>query len=329
MKLCSFQIGRAKRVGVLTENDMILDVNYAYAAALNAKGQPKAEGMADVIVPANMKGLIESGEMGKDAVKEAMAYVKDSAVTEGMYGEQLLYTKEEIKFLAPVPDPEKILAIAINNKQKFEMADKPDAPHPLYFIKLPTCVTGPFDPIELPDIGVTGSEAEVAFVIAKQGKFIKEEDAEAYVYGYMVHNDLTAHELRDNHEWIVSKRPEGDKRLTYAGRYKCYDTFSPMGPFLVTADEIADPNNLTINAWVDDKLVQTGNTSDMFFKIPYLISYLSEAHTLKAGDIISWGTVQTPVPGVNFQKIDLRGWGGTLITEVPELGRIENPIKPI
>jgi len=329
MKLCSFKVERSIRVGVLMPDGKVADVNYAYAALLSSKGSIKPQQTADVITPANMIGLIESGETGKDAIKESMAFIGANPTMMGPEGERILYAQDEIKFEAPVPNPSKIFSIAINNKQKFEIADKPEAPHPLYFIKVPTCVTGPYDPIEIPDIGVVGSEAEVAFIIGKHGKFIPEDQAESYVYGYTVHNDITAHELRDTKEWIVSKRPEGDKRLTYAGRYKCFDTFAPMGPWLTTADEVADINNVDINAYVDDKLVQTGNTGDMFFKIPHLVNYLSEAHTLLPGDIVSWGTVQRPVEGVNFQKIDLRGWGGVLITEASGLGTIKNPIKAI
>lgn len=329
MKLCSFKLGKERRVGVLMPNGMVADVNFGYAAVLQAKGKAKAQQFSDVMTPPNMIGLIESGKEGLAAIKEAMEFIEKNPSVTGPEGEQILFNQEDIKFEAPVPNPSKIFAIAINNKQKFEIADKPEAPHPLYFIKVPTCVTGPFDPIEIPNIGVVGSEAEMAFIIGKEGKFIPEEEAQSYVYGYTVHNDITAHELRDTKEWIVSKRPEGDKRLTYAGRYKCFDTFAPMGPWLVTADEVADPNNMNINAWVNGKLVQTGNTSDMFFKIPHLVSYLSDAHTFKPGDIVSWGTVQRPIEGVNFQKIDLRGWGGVMETEVEGLGRIKNPIKTI
>lgn len=330
MKLCTFKVGKERRVGVQVAENQILDVNYAYAAYLATKGNQNPTRFADAIVPADMIGLIESGDEGKAAIKEAIAYVMADPTIVGLEGEQLLYTCDEVKFMAPVPTPSKIFSIAINNKQKFEIADKPEAPHPLYFIKVPTCVTGPYDPVEIPDIGVVGSEAEMAFIMGRKAKFVESEEvAMDYVYGYTVHNDLTAHELRDTKEWIVSKRPEGDKRLTYAGRYKCFDTFGPMGPWLVTADEVEDVNDLTINAWVDDKLVQTGKTEDMYFKIPMLVKYLSEAHTLLPGDIVSWGTVQRPVEGVNFQKIDLRGWGGTLITEVSGFGKIENPIKAI
>ena len=329
MKLCSFKIGKAGRVGVLMKNGKVADANTGYAALLKSQGHPKAQQMADVVTPPCMIGLIESGPYGLQAVKETMAFMEASPGARGPEGDPIFYGQDEIKFEAPVPNPSKIFSIAINNRQKFDIAGKPQGePHPLYFIKVPTCVTGPYDPIEIPNIGIVGSEAEVAAIIGKGGKCIPESEAGDFIFGYTVHNDVTAHELRDTREWIVSKRPEGDVRLTYAGRYKCFDTFAPMGPWLVTPDEIPDINNCRIEARLNGKLVQVGSTADMYFKMPYLIHYLSEAHTFKPGDIISWGTVVSP-PGVNFQKIDLRGSGGVLETEVENLGCIKNPIKAI
>jgi 2-keto-4-pentenoate hydratase/2-oxohepta-3-ene-1,7-dioic acid hydratase in catechol pathway len=329
MKLCSFKVNRTGRVGVLMKSGRVADVNFGYAALLKSQGHPKAQQVADVLTPPCMVGLIESGRYGLQAVKETTAFLEADPNARGPEGEQILYGQEEIKFDAPVPNPSKIFSIAINNRQKFDVADKPQGePHPLYFIKVPTCVTGPYDPIEIPNIGIVGSEAEVAAIIGKAGKSIPESKAGDFIFGYTVHNDVTAHELRDTREWIVSKRPEGDVRLTYSGRYKCFDTFAPMGPWVVTSDGIPDINQCRIEARLNGKPVQAGSTADMYFKMPYLVHYLSEAHTFKAGDIISWGTVISP-PGVNFQKIDLRGSGGVLETEVENLGCLKNPIKAI
>lgn len=329
MKLCSFKVGKKSRVGALLKNDNVADVNYGYAALLKAQDHPKPQQIADVMTPPSMIGLIESGTAGLTSVKETIDFLQKTPSVQGPEGEQILYRQDEIKFEAPVPNPSKIFAVAMNNKEAFEIADKPEDPHPLYFIKVPTSVTGPFDPIEIPNIGVVGPEAEVAVIIGKGGKFIPEGEAESHIFGYTVHNDITAHELRDTKEWIVFKRPEGDKRLSYAGRYKCFDTFAPMGPWVVTTDEITDPNHLKIEARINGRLVQTGSTADMFFKLPQLISSLSDAHTLKPGDIISWGTVQRPIEGLNFLKIDLRGLGGVLEAEVEGIGCIKNPIRAI
>jgi 2-keto-4-pentenoate hydratase/2-oxohepta-3-ene-1,7-dioic acid hydratase in catechol pathway len=256
-----------------------------------------------------------------------MAYAEQNPGAAGPKGEMLLWGPDEIKFLAPVPNPSKIFSIAINNKQKFDIAEKPVDPHPLYSSRCRPH-DGALRPGGDPTIGIVGSR-RAGVRHRQKGQARVEEEAGECVYGYTVHNDITAHELRYTKEWIVSRRPEGDKRLTYAGRYKCFDTFAPMGPWLVTCDEIEDVDNLTIRAWVNGRLVQNGSTSDMFFKIPHLVSYLSGAHTLLPGDIVSGGTVQRPVEGVNFQKIDLRGWGGVLETEVEGIGRIKNPIKAV
>lgn len=327
MKYCTFKIDRKERVGVSLDDKSLVDVTTAYAGILARQGVDRSDIIAKSVIPENMVDVIKGGSYTKKAIDDAIAAAKSGE--KGPEGEDVILSIDDVVFNAPVTDPSKIFAIAINNKQKFDAADKPDCElHPLYFIKLPTCITGPADPIEIPDIGIVGSESEVAVIISKEGKNIPESEAEDYIFGYTVHNDITAHELRDSKEWIVSKRPEGDKRLTYAGRYKCFDTFSPMGPWIVTPDEIPDINNCKIQARLNGKVVQLGSTADMHFKMPFLISYLSEAHTLKPGDIISWGTVISP-PDVNFQKIDLRGEGGVLETEVDNIGLIKNPIKAV
>ena len=328
MKLCTFNAGQDDRVGLTIDGETIVDVNLAYAGILNAAGEPKASPLADVVAPPEIIELIKGGASTEVALGEVAKAAAKGGLT-GPNGEQAMFKADDVHIKAPVPAPSKIFAIAINNKQKFHIAEKPDCEeHPNYFIKVPTCLTGPYDPIEIPDIGIVGSEIEVAAVISKTARFVKPEDAMDHIYGFMTHNDITAHELRDTSEWIVSKRPEGDVRLTYSGRYKCFDTFSPMGPWLVTKDEIKDINNLSMVARHNGKDVQVGSTDDMVFGWDYLIPYLSAAHTLYPGDIVSWGTVISP-EGVNFQKIDLRGEGGYLESEVEQLGTLNNPIKPI
>lgn len=316
-------------MGVLLRSGEVADVNHGYAALLTAQGHPKPQRIADVMTPPSMIGLIESGNTGLACVKETIGFLQESPSVQGPEGERIFYRQDEIRFEAPVPNPSKVFAVAMNNKQGFEMAEKPEDPHPLYFIKVPTCVTGPFDPIEIPDIGIVGPEAEVAVIIGRSGRFIPEGEAESHIFGYTIHNDITAHELRDTREWIAFKRPEGDRRVTYAGRYKCFDTFSPMGPWVVTADEMTDPDDLKIECRINGRLVQTGSTADMFFKLPRVISSLSEAHTLKPGDVISWGTVQRPIEGLNFLQIDLRSLGGVLEAEVEGIGCLRNPIRAI
>ena len=329
MKLCTYSMDKQDRAGLVTDAGTVVDINLAYAGMLQERGEPKPYAMADVVLPADMIGIIESGESGLAALREIEDALAKGADPKGPDGEPAVLPLAGLQLRAPVPNPAKIFSIAINNKQKFYIAERPDCDdHPNYFIKLPTCVTGPYDPIEIPDIGIVGPEIEIAAIIGRRAKNVPEEGAEKYIFGFTVNNDVTAHEMRDTREWIVSKRPEGDKRLTYSGRYKCFDTFAPMGPWLTTADAVPDIDNLKMEARLNGKTVQIGNSSDMVFKWPYLISYLSHAHTLVPGDIVSWGTVISP-PDVNFQKIDMRGEGGIIEGEVELLGTLKNPIERV
>lgn len=235
----------------------------------------------------------------------------------------------DLQIMAPVTDPPKFFAVAINGRENWERAIKPEAKTPHYFIKLRTCITGPFDPIEIPDIGSVGPEIELALVIGKGGKHIPKDKAMEHVFGYTVHNDLTAHHLRATSEWIRLRRKDGsEEQLTYPGRWKNYDTFSPMGPWLVTPDEVPAPHNLKMSAHLNGELVQDGTTADYVYPVPEIISYLSDAHTLEPGDIISMGTVPA-VPPWTMPKIDLRKFGGTISCEVEGLGKLENPIVAI
>ncbi|MBM2766698.1 MULTISPECIES: fumarylacetoacetate hydrolase family protein [Burkholderia] len=238
-------------------------------------------------------------------------------------------TLDKLHLRAPVTEPPKFFAIAINGRSNWERSIKPENPRPQYFIKLRTCITGPFDPIELPDIGCVGPEVELALIIGKGGKDIAAADASRHIFGYTVHNDLTAHHLRATSEWIRLRRKDGsEEQLTYPGRWKNFDTFSPMGPFLVTPDEVPDPHALAMDAHLNGELVQQGHSSDVVYRIPELIEYLSAAHTLETGDIVSIGTVPAVEPW-KMATIDLRKYGGTIDVSIEGVGRLSNPIRAV
>jgi 2-keto-4-pentenoate hydratase/2-oxohepta-3-ene-1,7-dioic acid hydratase in catechol pathway len=238
-------------------------------------------------------------------------------------------TPDLADFAAPITQPPKFFAIAINGRANWERSIKPEGATAQYFIKLRTCITGPGDPVEIPDIGSVGPEVELAVIIGKGGKHIAESDALDHVFGYTIHNDLTAHDLRSRKSWIKLVRKDGsEEQLTYPGRWKNFDTFSPLGPWLVTPDEVPDPENLRMTAHLNDDLVQDGTTADFVFKVPQLIAFLSEAHTLEPGDIISTGTVP-PVAPWTMAGIHLRKYGGQIACEIDGLGRQVNPIKAV
>jgi 2-keto-4-pentenoate hydratase/2-oxohepta-3-ene-1,7-dioic acid hydratase in catechol pathway len=275
-------------------------------------------------VPSRMLTLIEDGETGLDAARKAAAFGKSLKQNSPM-----LIPVASVHVREPVTRPPKFFAIAVNQGQGWRRALKPAAPRPLYFVKVPTAITGPFDPILVPDIGKVGCEVELAIILGKGGKNIPIDKAFDHVFGYTVHNDITAHELRKSGEWIHSRRLDGsEEHFTYPGRYKNFDTFSPMGPWITTHDEIGNPENLKISARLNKDLIQNGNSGEYIFKFAELISYLSQAHTLEAGDIISSGTCPY-VPPWNMGKADLVGIGGVVEAEIEGIGCLKNPIESI
>ena len=149
---------------------------------------------------------------------------------------------------------------------------------PVLFMKATSALSGPFDPIVIPkNSQATDWEVELAIVIGKKATYVSEEDAMDHVFGYVVHNDVSERDfqLRHGGQWVKGKSA---------------DSFAPLGPNLVTKDEIADPHNLRLWLKVNDEMLQDSNTSDLVFNIPQLVSHISQYMSLLPGDVISTGT---------------------------------------
>lgn len=185
---------------------------------------------------------------------------------------------EKSRIGSPIARPSKILCIGLNYADHAKETGAPLPPEPVLFMKSTTALAGPFDNIVIPKNSVkTDWEVELAFVIGKKASYVEESEAMDYVAGYCLHNDVSerAFQLERNGTWDKGKG--------------C-DTFAPIGPFMATKDEISDPDNLGLWLNVNGKKMQEGNTKTFIFKIPFLISYLSQFMTLLPGDIISTGT---------------------------------------
>ena len=186
---------------------------------------------------------------------------------------------ESVKLLSPVPDPSKVVAIGLNYMDHIREADIGVPELATMFCKYPSSIIGSGDEIRW-STGLTQQvdyEAELAVVIGKTAKNVSEANAYDYVAGYMNCNDVSARDLQF--------RP-GDQWL----RGKCLDSFCPLGPYLVTRDEISDPHKLSIKCELNGQSMQNSNTNEMIYRIPYLINYLSQAFTLLPGDVIATGT---------------------------------------
>jgi 2,4-diketo-3-deoxy-L-fuconate hydrolase len=179
---------------------------------------------------------------------------------------------------SPVARPSKIVCIGLNYVDHARETGATPPPEPVLFFKSTTALVGPNDDIIIPRNSVkTDWEVELAVVIGKRASYVEESEAADYIAGYALHNDVSEREFQ------LERSGTWDKG-------KGCDTFAPVGPFLATPDEVGDVDNLRLWLTVNGKTMQDGNTSNLIFKIPFLISYLSQFMTLLPGDIISTGT---------------------------------------
>lgn len=182
---------------------------------------------------------------------------------------------------------------------------------PIIFTKVPECVVGPDDVVEMPAVSTAiDYEAELAVIIGKGGKGIAAKDAMAHVWGYTIVNDVTARDWQMRHQqWHMGKS---------------FDTFCPMGPYLVSADEL-DGSKTRVRCYVNGELRQDASTSDLIFDIPKLIETLSAGITLYPGDVIATGT---PVGvGIGFKPPKYLKSGDVMRVEIDGIGTLENPVK--
>ena len=183
-----------------------------------------------------------------------------------------------------IVNPGKFVAIGLNYSDHAAETGAKIPTEPIVFMKATSCIVGPNDNVVIPkNSKKTDWEVEIAFVVGKETKYIKEEDAQDHIFGYCLVNDVSEREFQIEKlgQWVKGKSA---------------DTFGPIGPYLVTKDEIPDVQNLNLSLEVNGKRMQTGNTNNMIFNINYILSYLSNFMSLQAGDIVTTGTP----PGVGM-----------------------------
>ncbi|MDH7568627.1 MAG: fumarylacetoacetate hydrolase family protein [Armatimonadota bacterium] len=259
MKLVTFLDGGTPRLGALV-GDSVLDLA---AAAARLPDLPAPGCLRDML------SLLDAGEAGMASA----ARVIDAAGGSAAFSRPLAQTR----LLAPLPNPRKIVCVGLNYRDHCEENQVPLPQSPVIFAKFATAVTGPDSPIIKPAItNQLDYEAELAFVIGRTGKHIPEAEAMQYVAGYTIFHDVSARDIQfSDGQWV---------------RGKSFDTFAPMGPALVTADEIPDPHTLDIRLDVNGQVLQNSNTRHLIFRIPFLVSFLSQVFTWQPGDVVSTGT---------------------------------------
>jgi 2-keto-4-pentenoate hydratase/2-oxohepta-3-ene-1,7-dioic acid hydratase in catechol pathway len=241
---------------------------------------------------------------GAPALKTIREFAETSKATRSLAG---------TKLLAPIERPGKYLAIGMNYQKHLEESERLGVPAPkqqLWFNKQTSCLAGPYDGI---DPGVTEQldyEVELGVVIGRTAKRVSESDAKNYVFGYFVANDVSARDWQFHSPTFTVG--------------KSFDTHGPIGPWIVTADEINDPHTLSLRCLVNGEMRQQSDTGNMIFNIWQQIAYLSTAFTLEPGDLIASGTPEGV--GVGMQPPRFLKAGDVVRCEIENIGAIENKV---
>ena len=229
---------------------------------------------------------------------------------------------ESVTLRSPILNPEKILLMAVNYQSHSREWSKDNAPmEPYLFTKFRNTLIGPGDPVLIPRVSQKVDwEVELAVVIGRAGKNIPKKDAMSYVAGYAVSNDISFRDLQ-----FSTRLPDGNTKLGLNWvKGKGLDSSFPLGPWLLTSDEIANPHELQISLSVNGRIRQQSTTGDMVFRIDSIIEYLSQGMTLKPGDIISTGTPE----GVGaFTGGPYLKDGDTLEGTIEKIGTLRNPVR--
>lgn len=254
------------------------------------------------LAPAGYGDVLSFLEHGGKAVEAALRLAANPGDT---------INRSDATLLAPILVPPKFICIGLNYRDHAIESGMEIPELPTVFTKYSNAVTGPGQPIELPAVSdQVDYEAEFAFVIGKKGKNIPAEKWEEYVFGYTIVHDVSARDYQlATSQWTIGKT---------------FDTFGPLGPELVSKDEIADPHNLRISLELNGQVLQDSNTAQLIFNIPYLIEYLSKVMTLVPGDVISTGTPS----GVGFARkppIFMKP-GDDVAIKIEGLGELRNPV---
>jgi acylpyruvate hydrolase len=320
MKLVTYEVRRQKRLGIVEDDNVVgvrgvfeLLARHATPPALAEAAEFKAA--ADVVqsggaAPRDMISLLERGVEWREALGKVTGSLAN-AFPSGDAPKGLLTPLSTARLRAPIARPNKITCIGLNYADHAREQGGEPPSSPIYFLKSGNTICGPGDPIELPpNSNQVDYEAEFAVVIGKGGKRIPEDRAYDHVAGYMILHDVSARDMQF-----------GDKQWF---RGKSCDTFAPTGPWIVTADEIPDPHNLRISLTLNGETMQDSNTSNLIFKVPYLISYLSQSVTWEPGDLISTGT--PPGVGVFRNPQVFLKTGDTVSITVDRLGTLTNSV---
>lgn len=303
LKLCVYDAGAGGRVGSIVD-DRVYDLNLCCLQQVASEKQSlDAYRLANNIVPPQLRDFLGGGSRVLAATREALTFVLKEGSQEAPAGESLFYGTKAVTLKAPILPSTKVVCMALSYKSHADVGGKTPYDSPQWFIKMSQVVVGPEDWVVLPkhhhpEPVVYGTELTV--VIGKQGKCIREDQAEDHIWGYTILNDVT----------LRGRVKESNRKI--------FDTSAPVGPWIVPKDQVSDPHNLKLSFRVNGKQAQNGNTSSLLFTIPAIVAEVSRWFTLEPGDIIATGDVGATEP--------LKP-GDIMEAEIESIGVLRNPVK--
>jgi 2-keto-4-pentenoate hydratase/2-oxohepta-3-ene-1,7-dioic acid hydratase in catechol pathway len=294
MKLVTIKKEGKHVLGVKIENG-IIDLEEALRESPNNQVHTK---IMEVIDGGNEAISALEDYISKLPIENKLNYIKD---------------EEDVEWGPCVTQPNKIICVGLNYRKHADETNSPYPEVPILFSKFNNTLTGHKCKIAVPKVTQRlDYEVELGVVIGKEAKYVSKENALDYVFGYCTANDLSARDLqKKTHQWLLGKT--------------C-DDFSPIGPYLVTADEVPNPNNLQLKTYVNGEKRQDSNTSDMIFYVDEIVSYISQHMTLTPGDVILTGTPEGVIIGYPREKRVYLKPGDVVTVEVEKLGTLTNKL---
>lgn len=320
MKLVTYEAGGQPRLGVV-QGEGVYDVRRVIryleggrvprSVAERADFKRASEVLRNArIVPRDMIELLALGRAPQKALSTVVTSLA-KGLGAGQVPRGILTPLAKVHLRAPIARPGKIICVGLNYADHAKEQNARSLEKPIFFLKGGNTICGPGEPILLPvNSTQIDYEAEFAVVIGRKGRLIPEEKASEHVGGYMVMNDVSARDMQySDRQWF---------------RGKSCDTFGPTGPWIVTADKIRDPQRLQISLTLNGEKMQESNTHELIFKIPFLISYLSQSLTWEVGDILATGTPG----GVGHYRQPPRYLrpGDVVSASVEGIGTLSNPV---
>ncbi|MFB5192457.1 fumarylacetoacetate hydrolase family protein [Alicyclobacillus fastidiosus] len=290
MKLLNVRVqDDAYELGVLTDEGVLMLTEVAKRFGASA--------------PCTMQEVMEAGETGLASVRQLVSQALENGDV------SLFENPEHIQYGPCVTSPEKIICVGTNYQAHAAESNLPTPTSPPLFSKFNNSLAGHGSTISIPpQTQQVDYEVELVIVIGQTAQNVSEEDALSYVFGYATGNDLSARDLQfRTSQWLLGKTLDG---------------FAPIGPYLVTADEVPNPNDLNLECRVNGQLRQSSNTKDMIFHCQYLISYISRHMTLRPGDVIFTGTPEGVILGYPEGERQWLASGDEIVTSVEGLGEL-------